>query len=285
MTNARMSPTLRRMELARRLRALRETSGKSLEDVAGELLCSPSKISRIETGARGASARDVRDLCRIYAVPEDTQHYLMDLAREAKQRGWWQAFDEVVSDYTMLMGLEAGASAIHQYETVLVPGLLQTVDYSRALMRRISPAVSDDAAEQYVISRQERQQRLFGDDPPEYWAIMDEAAVRRQVGGVKVMNDQIEHLIRCAEEHRVILQIIPFLAGAHPGMEGNFEMLHYEDAVSTDVVYVEGRAGNLFLHREADLRLHRQTFDHLRATAESPDHTIDRLQRIIDDCQ
>jgi transcriptional regulator with XRE-family HTH domain len=251
-----------------------------LEEVASQLLCSPSKISRLETGARGASPRDVRDLCRIYAADDATRAYLMDLAQEAKQRGWWQHFDEVFPDYPTYIDLEGAASDIQVYETVLVHGLLQTTDYSLALMRRINLRLGTEAAEQYANSRRERQKRLLGGDRPAFWAILDEAAIRRQVGGPKIMADQIAHLVECAEQRRVILQIIPFEAGAHAGMEGNFTVLRFEDSDVPDHIYVEGRAGHLFLSRDEDLRLYRETFDHLRATAASPDESLEFLRRL-----
>jgi transcriptional regulator with XRE-family HTH domain len=278
---AQQSPTLRRWELARRLRLLREASGRSLEDVAQELLCSPSKVSRIETGARGASARDVRDLGRIYGVDAATQEYLMRLAREAKQRGWWQHFDEVLPDYATFMGLEAAAASIETYETIIVPGLLQTADYALALTRRLNLPVGAEAAQQYATSRLQRQKRLADPDAPAYWVILDEAVLHRQVGGADVMRAQIEHLAQSISERRVVLQVIPFSAGAHAGMEGNFVLLGYDQANVPDVVYVEGRAGQLFLSRDADLRLYRDTFAHLRATAASPDDSFELLHDML----
>jgi transcriptional regulator with XRE-family HTH domain len=275
------SPTLRRWELARRLRGLREHSGLSLEDVAAELLCSPSKISRIETAARAASARDVRDLSRVYGLDDTTRDDLMALAREAKERGWWQHFDDVLPDYTTFMGFEAAASSIEDYETILVPGLLQTQEYTHALTNRLNLPVGSEAADQYAASRQARQKRLLGGDRPHYWVILDEAVLHRQVGGPKIMHDQIQYLAESVTERRVTLQVIPFETGAHAGMEGNFVILRYEQSEVPDLVYVEGRAGQLFLSREADLKLYRQTFDHLRAAAESPDASLDRLHRLL----
>jgi transcriptional regulator with XRE-family HTH domain len=276
------SPTLRRWELARRLRQLREAAGLNLEDVAAELLCSPSKISRIETAARGASARDVRDLSRIYEVDPATQDYLMRLAREAKERGWWQRYDEVLPDYTTFMGLEAAASSIQSYDTIIIPGLLQIPAYSVALTRRLNLPVGADAADQYARSRQERQKRLQGPDAPSYWVILDEAVLHRQVGGPTVMRDQIHDLAQRITERQVILQIIPFTAGAHAGMEGDFAILGYDQqADMPDLVYLEGRAGQLFLSREADLKYFRDTFDHLRAAAESPDDSLDHIRQLL----
>jgi transcriptional regulator with XRE-family HTH domain len=277
----RHSPTLRRVELSRRLRQLREGSGLSIENVSAELLCSPSKISRIETGARAASVRDVRDLARLYGVDEVTTTYLMNLAREAKERGWWQHFDEVVSEYATYVDFEQAATEIHQYETIVVPGLLQVPDYTLALMRRVSIRLRGEAAEQYAASRQQRQERLALSDAPQFWAVIDEAVLHRQVGGIKVMQEQLTHLIRSVNEERVVLQVIPFSAGAHASMEGSFTLLRFEEAEIPDLVYIEGRAGHLFLSRQVDLKLYRDTFDHLRASALSPDDSLELLKTLV----
>lgn len=280
------NPTIRRWELASRLRRHRESRGMSLEDVAAQLLCTPSKISRLETATRGASLRDVRDLCRLYDVPDADRDELMTLVREAKQPGWWQRYDELASRWGTYFALEDAASSIQQFETSLVPGLLQTGDYTNALVDRIGVSNRHhEIVQQAVLSRQERQKRLLSEDPLDYWVILDEAALHRLVGGTKVMRSQLEHVATLAEDHRVVLQIIPFSAGAHTGMEGNFTVLQFASPEIPDSVYLEHRAGGLFLNRDADLRLYRATFDHLRATAESPHESIERIQalaRIID---
>jgi transcriptional regulator with XRE-family HTH domain len=272
------SPTVRRWELAGRLRRLREATGLSLEDVATELLCSPSKISRIETAARSASLRDVRDLCRLYGVDEREREQLMQLVREAKQPGWWQHFDEVASRSATYIGLEDAATSIQNYETILVPGLLQTPDYARAVIRRLNPDLSDEAVEQFAEARQQRQRVLTRPSPPRYWAILDEAVLHRQVGGRKIMGDQIARLIEVASARLVVLQIVPFSVGAHAGMHGPFTILSFDTGELPDVVHVDGHAGQLFLNRDADLRAYRLVLDHLKATAGNPDESIDRLR-------
>ncbi len=275
-----VSPTVRAWVLANRLRALREAAGMSIEDVAARLLCSPSKVSRLETARRSAALRDVRDLCLLYEVDDDEAHELMTLAREAGQPGWWQSYEVVASRSATYIGLEDAATALEHYETVRVPGLLQTPDYTRALMRRIVPGLSPEAVEQYVESRVERQRLLEGERRPSYWVILDEAVLHRQVGGPKVMQGQLERLSRLAQSGTLTLQLVPFEAGAHAGMEGTFMILKFEGSLMPDVVYVEGRSGQLFLNRPAELAVYRETLDHLRAVAESPDATLDRLQRL-----
>jgi transcriptional regulator with XRE-family HTH domain len=275
------SPTLRRWEVARRLRQLREHADLSLDEVASTLGCSASKISRIETAARGASPRDVRDLCNLYNVTGTDRDSLIDLVRESKEPSWWRALDEVTAQMGMFYGLEAAASTILQYETILVPGLLQTPDYARALLRRLNLRLTANAAEQLITSRQERQKRLLARDAPSYWVVLDEAVIHRQVGGPKIMHDQVQHLVHRIEERRVVLQVIPFNAGAHAGMDGNFTTLRYEGSQVADQVYVEGRAGQLYLSRQAELKLYLEIFDHLRAIAESPDDSLERLRHAL----
>jgi len=271
------SPTVRRRVLAARLRALREAAGLSIERVAAELLCSPSKISRLETAARGATLRDVRDLARLYEVDETVTEELMTLVRDAKQRGWWESFDEVAARSSTFIGLEDAAVALEQYETIRIPGLLQTPDYTRSLMRRIIPGLTADAVEQYVQTRQERQKVLLAPTRPSYWALLDEAALRRQVGGPDIMREQLLALVRAAEDGLVTLQVVPFEAGAHSGMEGSFIVLKFGDPSLSDVVYVEGRSGQLFLNRPFDLQVFREVLDHLRAVAEGPDASVARI--------
>jgi transcriptional regulator with XRE-family HTH domain len=278
------SPTVRRWELANRLRALREQAGLNLDDVAKELLCSPSKISRIETAVRPPSLRDVRDLSRLYVVPAALQDELMALVREAKQPGWWQSYDEVAARGATYIGLEDAAVALRQYEAVRVPGLLQTAPYTRALMRRIIPSLTPEAVEQYVETRQARHHQILRSlKPPNYWVILDEAVLARQVGGPDVMREQIEYLLACAADQVVTLQVVPFATGAHAGMEGSFVILEFERNLLPDTVYIEGRSGQLFLNRPVDLNIFRDTLDFLRASAASPDDSVALMQRQLAD--
>jgi transcriptional regulator with XRE-family HTH domain len=275
------SPTIRRWELAARLRELRIRAGLSLDEVAAELLCSPSKISRLENAARAASARDVRDLARIYAVSEQLQQELMDLVRLSKQRAWWENYDEVASRSSTYIGLEEAASAIEWYETIRIPGLLQTPDYARAFLHGIVPSLDNDALEQFVASRLERQRRLTAAPPLRLWVILDEAAVRKKVGGPKVMRDQIMHIIHVAKSMRnVTVQLVPDSRGSHAGMDGPFEILRFPQDTLSDIVHVEGRSGQLFLTRKQDLEMFSEMLDYLRASAASPDESTALLEEL-----
>jgi transcriptional regulator with XRE-family HTH domain len=272
-----LGPTLRRRELGSRLRELRLAKELTAEDVATQLLCSVPKISRIETGGRGVSLRDVRDLCGIYGVDAAERDHLMSLARESKQRAWWQDFDV---PYQTFIGLETAAVSISDFEPGVVPGLLQTEAYARALTEGMVPTLSADRVQQAVETRLIRQKLLEREDPPRYWVVLDESALQRHVGGPGVMGDQLEFLAERALLPNVTIQLIPFEAGAHPGIDSTFIMLAFEDPGVSDVVYVEGLLGRFYVEREADVKRYRRAFDDLRAIALGPKDTLARLQQI-----
>jgi len=272
------SPTAQRRLLASRLRALREASGLSIEDVAGRLLCSTSKISRLETGARSATARDVRDLALMYALPAAEQETLLTLVQESKQRGWWETYQDVAARSGQILGLEDSAISVQQYETLLLPGPLQTAAYTRALLRFTGPDLTSHAVEQYITTRRERHRKLGADSPTRYSLVLDEAALRRQVGGAPVMVEQLNRLAADAEAGRVSVQVIPFRTGAHPGMDGPFTILEFAEPALPDVVYVERRYGQLLLSRPSETETFHEAMDHLRGVAEDPDRSVELIK-------
>ncbi|HEY0359809.1 MAG TPA: helix-turn-helix transcriptional regulator, partial [Mycobacteriales bacterium] len=257
------SPTLRRRELATRLRDLRLQTGLTADEVAARMLVSPAKISRIETGARGVSLRDVRDLCEIYTADAGEREHLATLVREAKQPSWWQQYD---LPYATFVGLESAAATILDYESSVIPGLLQTEDYARAVTDGILCDAAPDLTRQRVEVRLTRQRLLTQESPPQLWTVIDEAALHRVVGGPGVMRAQLEALAERATLPNVTVQVVPFEAGAHPGMDSTFILLHLEEEVS-DVVYIEGLVGNLYQESPSDLARYRRVFDQLRAIA------------------
>src|SRR5882757_7011471 len=188
----RPTPTLRRRELGARLKRLRLDKGMTADDVAQALMVSPTKISRLETGARGVNPRDVRDLCSIYGVGDDERDRLMTLTRQSREPSWWQQDD---SEYTTFIDLEAGAASIAEYKADVVPGLLQTQDYARAMIEATLPDSNPDLIEQLVTSREERQKLLTGEPGVQLWTVLDEAVVRRVVGSRAIMHEQLEQLI------------------------------------------------------------------------------------------
>jgi transcriptional regulator with XRE-family HTH domain len=273
------SPTIRRRELGALLRKLRADLGLTAEEVTARLLFSPTKLSRIETGQSGASARDIRDLCDLYGVtdPAEREH-LMVLAREGKQRGWWQDYD---LPYATYVGLEAEAASIDVYQSGAVPGLLQTEGYARAMLRVQVPPFSEQELELRVRARLTRQALLEPDDGPSYHAVLDEAALHRVVGGPSVMRAQLERIGQAAQRSNITVQIIPLEAGAHPAMESVFSILNFEQDLVSDIVYVEGLVGNIYLERLPDLERYREIFSHLRTMALNPADSIALVTSIL----
>jgi transcriptional regulator with XRE-family HTH domain len=273
------SPTLRRRELGARLRALRLEQGLTVDQVAEHLLCSPSKVSRMETGQRGATLRDVRDLCRIYGVTDTTQAaHLMDLAREGKQQAWWQSYE--LDYFATYVGLEQAAASLSYYQSTIVPGLLQTASYAKAMYEASMPSeFTAERVVEHIDVRLRRQQVLTRDPPLRLRAVFDEAVLHRVVGGPAVMGEQLNRLIEAANMPNVTLQVIPYSAGAHPAMDNTFTILEFEDLVPT-VVYVEGLMGWLYLEREHEVARYRRVFEHLRNIALDPKETIELISEI-----
>ena len=262
------SPTLRRRELASRLRELRKLSGLTVEEVAHHLLCSIPKVSRIETGTRSPTLRDVRDLCLLYKVSEAEQERLMTVARESKQQGWWNKFDDL--DIESLIGLEIEAKRISSHESANVPWAFQTEEYARAIIRGILPRIDDHILNERVTARMTRQELLRGPNPPQLWFLIDESAFHRAIGGKRVMSEQLTKILDVAATPNVTMQVVPFEAGAHPGLNNTFTLLEFERSVLSPVVFVENLAGNLYLEREAEIERYREALEHLRACALSP---------------
>jgi transcriptional regulator with XRE-family HTH domain len=262
------SPTIRRRRLALELRRLRETAGLTCEQVAEHLECSASKISRVETGRVSVSPRDVRDMLDLYDVPGGQRESLVQLARDSRQKGWWHAFsDTMLPQFATYLGLESAASEIRIYEVNLIPGLLQTEDYARAVIRAGMMNSPSEDVERSVALRMARQPAVTRDDPPKVWAVMDEAALRRRVGGASLMRMQLEHLLTQAQLPNVAVQVIPFAGGAHPAMGRPFVILVFPDRVDTDVVYLEDLTSSLYLEDVAEVDRYNVFFNHLRATA------------------
>ena len=279
----RPSPTVRRRRLRYELRRLREQRGLTIEQVSeasgGDL--KPSTISRWETGDRSVRPTDLRLLLDIYDIGGEQRELLLTLAREARERGWWQSYGSAIPDwFQVYVGLEAEASALHVYESELVHGLLQTADYYRTFLRTAPAAGNDDEVERKIAVRLARQERLTGDDPPEYWAVLNEAVIRRVVGGAEVMRKQLNHIAEIAKLPHVSVQVLPFGAGVHPAMEGAFRILGFPESADPDVVYLENQAGSLYLEEQREIERYAQMFNHLIAKALDPDESRRLIARI-----
>ncbi|MGW7008401.1 helix-turn-helix domain-containing protein [Streptomyces sp. NPDC054933] len=268
-----VNPTVRRRRLGSELRKLRETKGMTAEEVAARLLVSQSKISRLENGRRSISQRDVRDLCGVYGV-EDLRivESLMQMAKESRQQGWWHAFGDV--PYSVYIGLETDAISLRVYDSLIVPGLLQTPEYARAVIEGMWPEATVSEVEKRIQVRLKRQERITDPiSPVRFWVVLDEAALRRITGDQHIMSAQLEHLVQCSTMPHVTLQILPYSVGAHPGMYGEFAILEFEDASDASVVYLEGMTSDLYLEKPNDVQDYCMMYEHLRALALNPDQS------------
>lgn len=282
----RPSPTVRRRRLRYELRRLRDEHGMTIEQVqeaSGGDIKAPS-ISRWENGERSVRPTDLRLLLDIYQVHGERREALLTLSRQAKGRGWWQSYASAIPEwFQVYVGLEAEASSVHVYESELVDGLLQTANYYRAFLRTAPAAVDQAEAERKIEVRLARQQRLTGDDPPEYWAVLNEAVVRRVVGGAEAMREQLDHITEMSNLPHVNVQVLPFSAGVHPAMDGAFRILGFPEAADPDVAYLENQAGSLYLEEEPEIDRYARMFSHLIAKALDPEESRRMIARIAGD--
>jgi transcriptional regulator with XRE-family HTH domain len=276
---AERSPTLRRRELARRLRELRLQAGLTVEAVAHELLCSPPKISRIETGTRSPSLRDVRDLGRLYHVSDAEQQRLMAIAQEAKQPGWWEKFDDLANIDT-LIGLEIAAKRISSHEAAIVPWIFQTEQYARAVVKGILPRIDDRVLDERVTARIIRQELLTRPEPPDLWFWIDESALRRAVGGNHVMREQLSKILEISASPNVTMQIVRFEVGAHPALGNVFTLLEFDSPLQPPVVFVESLAGNLYLDRNTEIERYQEIVQNLKKLSLSPASSAEFIEEI-----
>jgi transcriptional regulator with XRE-family HTH domain len=276
-----VNPTVRRRRLGQELRKLREMKGMTAEEVADRLLVSQSKISRLENGRRSISQRDVRDLCGVYEV-EDSRivDSLMQMAKESRQQGWWHAFGDI--PYSVYIGLETDAASLRVYEPQVVPGLLQTREYAQAVCEGALPEASAGDVEKRVQVRMRRQDRINdAKHPLRLWAVLDESALRREVGGRQTMVTQLEHLVELSQLPHVTVQVMPFAMGAHPGVNGQYAILEFPDASDSSVVYLEGVTSDLYLEKAHDVQSYSVMYEHLRAEALNPDQTRSFIQNVV----
>jgi transcriptional regulator with XRE-family HTH domain len=261
---ARHSPTVRRRRLGMELRRLREAAGLTIEQVAKELDISDSKVSRIETASVTTTWRDVRDMLDVYGTTGPQRDGLIQLAKDARQKGWWhQAYGDL--PISTLVGLEDAAASIRTYQPLLVPGLLQIEEYARAVLHAIFPDRHE--AERRLEFRMARQALLAQDDPPMLWAVLDEALLHRRVGGRDTLKKQLEHLSRIATRPNVILQVLPFELGEHAAMDGGFAIVSFPDPVDPEMVYLENSTSDLYVEEARAVDRYNFLFDRLQAKA------------------
>lgn len=266
------SPTVRRRRLGSELRRLREEAGRTIDEVARSIGCSRNTVGKYESGRGSVRAPYVRAMLDLYDVPADLRDVLLTIARESRQKGWWTAYEDVLpAGFEIYVGLEAEAASLRVYEAQLVHGLLQTEDYARAMLRAM-PFLAGRAAEveRLVALRMARQSLISRPAPFHLWVILDESVLRRPLGGAKVMQHQIRHLTEMCEMPNISVQVLPFSMGGHAGLDGAFSIMEFPEPEDPDVVYLEGRAGNVYVEAAEDVRRYTLIFDHLGAAALPP---------------
>jgi hypothetical protein len=249
----------------------------TVEQVAAELLCSPSKVSRMETGSRAATARDIRDLWKLYGVTDPADRDRMSqLATEGKEPGWWQPYE---LDFATYVGLEAEATTLTDFCCTIVPGLLQTPAYARAMHMAGVPAIAPERIEEYIEVRLTRQRLLSRDPPLRLVAVLDEAVLHRAVGGPAVMAEQLDRLMAVTRMPNITIRVIANKAGAHAAMESNFSVLEFSGDTPS-VVYVEGLVGRIYLERPQDIARYTEVFESLLDIALSQKASIELMSDI-----
>jgi transcriptional regulator with XRE-family HTH domain len=240
-------PTVRLRRLAAELRRLRSAAQLSRENVEEQTGVNEGTLYRLETARARPQRRTLMALLDLYGADEALRADLLAIARGADDQGWLRPYHaDLAEEYTAYISFEAEARSVRNYESLYIPGLLQTEDYARAVIAGTLPMATQTQVDQRVQARMERRQLLDRDDPVELWAVFDEAAIRRLVGGREVMHAQVTHLIEAGRKPNVTVQVIPFEAGAHPGMPGSFIHLDFKDPLDPELVYVDTMAGDLF---------------------------------------
>ena len=277
--------TVLRMLLGAQLRRLREAKGISPERAGYEIRASRSKISRMETGRVGFKIRDVEDLLTIYGVTDGQQRAeVLALARQSSVPNWWAKYGDILPAwFETYLGLESAALTIRSFEVQFVPGLFQTEDYAQAVTRLGHHSAPADEIERRVALRVKRQDLLTRPEPPRIWAVMDEAVLRRPIGGATVMREQLRRLAEAARLPHVTLQVIPFARGGHAGASGSFSILRFEEQDLPDVVYIEQLTSAVYLDQRPDVEHYLEVVDQLSGEALTPAETMRFIEQAAQD--
>ncbi|WP_411137663.1 helix-turn-helix domain-containing protein [Streptomyces sp. C10] len=257
--------------MAAELRRLRAAAGMTREEVTEKKGINAATLYRIEKARARPQKRTLVALLDLYEATDAQRVDLLAIQSGSNDQGWLRPYhSELPEEYTAYIGFEAEARTVRNYESLFLPGLAQTESYARAVIKGVWAAASHKEVEQRVQARMERQALLSKEHPLQLWAIVDEAALRRAVGGSKVMQEQAQHLLQLMEEPNVTFQVIPFDKGAHAGMPGSFVHMDFSDPADPELVYVDTPAGDLFLESEAEMRRYKSMFEHLQAVAMGP---------------
>ncbi|GFH39314.1 helix-turn-helix domain-containing protein [Streptomyces pacificus] len=282
MSEPRSAPTVGQVVLGRRLQDLRERAGLRREEAARVLHVAPATVRRMEMAEVALKIPYVQLLLRAYGVPEDEVEGFSRLAEDANKPGWWQRFHDVLPGwFSMYVSLEGAAALIRAYEPHFVPGLLQTEDYARAVMRSGAlGATSAEDIERHVALRMERQALLDRSDAPRFWVIMDETALRRPVDGPRVMRAQIGRLLEAVERPNIVLQVAEFATGPHAGTYGPFVLFRFAVPELPDMVYSEYLTGAVYLDARPEVASHLEVMDRMAAHAATAQRTKDLLRSV-----
>jgi transcriptional regulator with XRE-family HTH domain len=256
------------------------------DDASEQTGINSTTLYRIETARGRPQMRTLTTLLNLYGVTGEQRDYLTSLCREATTQGWLRPYHaELPEEYTAYISFEDEAEIVRNYQSMFIPGLLQTEDYARATINGVLVSAAPEDVESRVRARMERQSLLTRPRPLRLWAIVDEAALRRVVGGREVMRTQLLHLTEIVMAHNITFQVIPFEAGAHPGMQGQFVLMSFGDPMDTDLIYIGNVAGDLFLEADAEVRRYRSIFDNLTAVALSPNDSVTLVTKIARDTE
>jgi transcriptional regulator with XRE-family HTH domain len=281
------SPTVWRRWLAFELGRLRREAGLDQKAVAKALRCTVGKVSYYETAERPVVVRDLDEvLLPLYHVPREQWPLYLQAAQDSRQKGWWERYDgnTLRSWFAPFVGLEQGASQIRIYEAQLIPGLLQTKEYAEAVTRRGTAERAEAEIAHYVELRMSRQAVLHREpDPLRLWVVLDEAVLRRVVGSLTVMRDQLRHLAAMTRHPKITVQVVPYAHGAHPGMVGRFQILDFPWPTDPGVAYIEHQSGALYLEELQEIELHTVAFEHICVLALSPDDSATMIRDVAEE--
>ncbi|WP_217544348.1 helix-turn-helix transcriptional regulator [Streptomyces sp. GbtcB6] len=280
MSEPRSAPTVGQVVLGRRLLDLRERAGLKREEAARVLRVAPATVRRMEMAEVGLKIPYLQLLLKAYGVTDDEADLFVRLAEEANRPGWWQRFHDILpSWFSMYVSLEGAASLIRSYEPHFVPGLMQTEDYARGVLKSGAVGQTEpEEIERHVALRMERQQLLTRTDAPRFWAVMDETALRRPVGGPEVMRAQIDRLLEVTKLPNVTLQVAPFSSGPHPGTYGPFVLFRFAMPELPDMVYSEYLTGAVYLDARTEVATHLEVMDRMAAQAATAQRTKEILR-------
>ena len=278
-----VSPVALRMMVGAQLRRLREARGITLNEASDAIRASHSKISRMELGRTGFKQRDVTDLLTLYGADDDERLRLLNLAKQTNTVGWWHEYSDVLAaGVEHCLGLEQAAGIIRTYDAQFIPDLLRTATYARAVMRLDHTDVSSARIERRLSLLKRRQQILDRPEPVKLWVVLDEAALRRRLGGTATMRHQLEHLIQISKRPNITVQVMPFAAG-QAAAGGSITMLRFSGQILRDVVYLEHLTSAFCLEKETDVVQYLQVMDHLCLQAEASDMTPAILHKILEE--